>query len=672
MNAEPTLVNKHGNQENVKEMIREPTPELIEPPKPLLPKIDNVTYRHIPRQSEIDSILKIIKRKIIRDYQLPVLANEIRIAQETSPFFKPVYDYIAYDILPHDKRAAQAVKIRSEEFILVDGVLFRLLFHVHDDNFTLQLAIPETMAETIISRYHDSLLSNHQGVIRTYKTIKRNFYIPRLFEKVNNYVKACMKCQLFRGKTDNLRPYQERIPDTYIPFDRLSLDLKTMPRSASGFKHLMVVCDEITRYLIAVPLRTLDAETISEALIQKVVTVFGPPSCIITDAASSLIGKVLTSLCETLKIEQKTISVQNHGSLLVERHIRTLSDFLKVNLEPFGRDWPMYVPTSCYSYNVFSSPQLGNMSPYELVFAREPKNLANISFEPLATLSHDYHDYADHLKRKFQHISESMLQLQRRKQEQQNVTISQKLSSAPIYSLGQLVYLYKPTSSSLSPKDTCSKKIASHWVGPLVIHQILDRTHYMLATLKGEILHDIFSFNRLKPCFMRSTSQNRHITYISQLKSAMNNMNPQTSDRPIEETIAFTDENGLELPTITTNQVLCVSRTDPVDLNCHLNHMEENKGLCVPHILDEEQIERQISMVRKAPSNSQPITVHRARFKAAKLQILLSFKRDNCDVQFWFNVERYPECQHLLDLVTDRKIPCSGSPRSFISMLYAS
>ena len=74
----------------------------------------------------------------------------------------------------------------------------------------------------------------------------------------------------------------------------------------------MVVCDEITRFVVCVPLKSLDAETICEALIQKVFSIFGPPSCLITDAAASLTGKLLTLLCDTLHIDKKVISVENH------------------------------------------------------------------------------------------------------------------------------------------------------------------------------------------------------------------------------------------------------------------------------------------------------------------------------------------------------------------------
>ena len=141
-----------------------------------------------------------------------------------------------------------------------------LFLHDKDEDIKLQLAIPETLAETIISQYHDSLLSNHQGTVRTYLTMRRHFYVPNMFERISNYVKACLRCQQFRRKPDKTRPFHARVRDSYRPFDRISLDFKSMPASVTGFKHLMVVCDEITRFVVCVPLKSLDAETICEAL----------------------------------------------------------------------------------------------------------------------------------------------------------------------------------------------------------------------------------------------------------------------------------------------------------------------------------------------------------------------------------------------------------------------
>ncbi|ESO88873.1 hypothetical protein LOTGIDRAFT_234432 [Lottia gigantea] len=72
-----------------------------------------------------------------------------------------------------------------------------------------------------------------------------------------------------------------------------------------------------------------------------------PPSVLITDQASSL-------------------TVANHGRLLVKRYIKSITNLLKFNLIQYGTDWVRYISTCCYAYNSFVSPKLGNFSPYEL------------------------------------------------------------------------------------------------------------------------------------------------------------------------------------------------------------------------------------------------------------------------------------------------------------------
>ena len=60
-------------------------------------------------------------------------------------------------------------------------IIYDFLHEKHDAKMTLQLVIPETMVEQIISRYHDDLLNNHQVVMRTYLTIPQHFYMRNMF-----------------------------------------------------------------------------------------------------------------------------------------------------------------------------------------------------------------------------------------------------------------------------------------------------------------------------------------------------------------------------------------------------------------------------------------------------------------------------------------------------------
>ena len=157
--VEPRIVDR--SCESASDQFRDVPTELYTPPKPLTTNVNNIVAGHIPRQQDIDKILQLIKRKIIRDYNLPIDINRIRIEQESSPHFKSVYDFLAHNILPSDKKAAKLVQTKAEEYVLCDGVLFRLFFNKNDD-LRLQLAVPESLTDTVISQYHDNLLSNHQ------------------------------------------------------------------------------------------------------------------------------------------------------------------------------------------------------------------------------------------------------------------------------------------------------------------------------------------------------------------------------------------------------------------------------------------------------------------------------------------------------------------------------
>jgi hypothetical protein len=84
---------------------------------------------------------------------------------------------------------------QAEEFILVQGLLFRISAKANSDDLKVILAVPENLAEYILSQYHDGLLACHQGVSRTFNTIRQKFFIPKLYDRLVNYIKSCEVCQ---------------------------------------------------------------------------------------------------------------------------------------------------------------------------------------------------------------------------------------------------------------------------------------------------------------------------------------------------------------------------------------------------------------------------------------------------------------------------------------------
>ena len=54
-----------------------------------------------------------------------------------------------------------------------------------------------------------------------------------------------------------------------IPFQKIAMDIVgPLPRSHSGCRYIVVICDYATWYLEAIPLQSIDAEHIPEELIK--------------------------------------------------------------------------------------------------------------------------------------------------------------------------------------------------------------------------------------------------------------------------------------------------------------------------------------------------------------------------------------------------------------------
>jgi hypothetical protein len=169
----PDRVTQH-KQYNEEHIVKECPPEFLLKPKPFVTNTDSIISNHIPKQAELNQVLNIIKRTIIRDYNLPFEANQFSLAQQSSPFFKPIFDYLAHNILPTDKKAARSIVLRSEQYLLCDNILFRLFFQANgDDHFCFQLAVPEIFIDPLISHFHDTVISNHQGCVHTYITLRK-------------------------------------------------------------------------------------------------------------------------------------------------------------------------------------------------------------------------------------------------------------------------------------------------------------------------------------------------------------------------------------------------------------------------------------------------------------------------------------------------------------------
>ena len=87
---------------------------------------NNIVQRFLPKQTDIDKILEIIKRKVLKGMHLPLTLKEIQSGYLSSLYFKNIYIYLAHNRLPSKKIAMRRVEMLAEKYILLDSLLFQL------------------------------------------------------------------------------------------------------------------------------------------------------------------------------------------------------------------------------------------------------------------------------------------------------------------------------------------------------------------------------------------------------------------------------------------------------------------------------------------------------------------------------------------------------------------
>ena len=190
----------------------------------------------LPKQADIDKILKIIKCKVLKGTHLSITIKDIQAGYLISSYFKDIYLYLAHNKLPSTKSAICKVKALAEKYMLLDLLLFKIIST--PDKETAVLAVLGTCIDKIITLHHLSLFTGHQGVIKTYLTISNKLLIPNLIHYLRSYTKGCHICQLMCNEKLPTRQLQTRINLNYRPLTRLSMALKVMPQSSKGHKFI--------------------------------------------------------------------------------------------------------------------------------------------------------------------------------------------------------------------------------------------------------------------------------------------------------------------------------------------------------------------------------------------------------------------------------------------------
>ena len=128
----------------ISEIYERPDTSYMQEPQELKDLIDTtkVIQKFLPKQTDTDKILEIIKRKVLKGMHLPLMIKEIQAGYLSSPCFKDLYLFLSQNKLPSKRSAVKKVETLAESFVLLDSLIFKLV--MTPDKEAAVLAIPET------------------------------------------------------------------------------------------------------------------------------------------------------------------------------------------------------------------------------------------------------------------------------------------------------------------------------------------------------------------------------------------------------------------------------------------------------------------------------------------------------------------------------------------------
>ena len=240
--------------------------------------------RDLPQQAEIDRVMRRINRKVLRHIHLPLTLHDLQVAYLQSPQFRGIYIYLAQNRMPKSHKDAKHIAIASQDYMLLDSLLFKIVPDKIRDEPTCVLCIPTSKVNILLDAYHSSLIGGHAGITKCHLTISKRFYCPNLSNHIRAYITGCHVCQLLKAGPRFDRPYQKHININVPALTKISMDIKYTPAtpatSGKPWKYLLILLCEVSNFVVLSPLKSTTTPEVCKVIKHDFIAWYGPLECI--------------------------------------------------------------------------------------------------------------------------------------------------------------------------------------------------------------------------------------------------------------------------------------------------------------------------------------------------------------------------------------------------------
>ena len=418
-------------------------------------------------------------------------------------------------------------------FFMKSGVLMRKWRppDVPSDNewkVLYQIVVPTSYRSHILSLAHDIPLAGHLGVAKTCNRILQHFYWPGVRQSVSQYCRTCHTCQVVGKPNQKPAPAPLKpIPAFEEPFSRVLVDcVGPLPKTKSGHEYLLTIMCASTRYAEAIPLRSIKAKPVGEAL-RAFFTRFGLPKEVQSDQGSNFTSRLFQEELYALGIRQVTSSAyhpQSQGAL--ERFHQTLKSMIRTYCEDHKRDWDEGIPLLLFAVREVVQESLG-FSPFELVFGRSVRGPLKLVKEKLLSEKTDESvlSYITQLKERLKEACELAHAKLKATQQGMKLWYDKKCKDRS-FSPGDKVLVLLPVSG---------QPLSARYRGPYTVESKVGELDYVIATPDRRKSKRVCHVNMLKQYHDRQNGKVKPQGTICATAGRRADVAPKTQENNEEE-----------------------------------------------------------------------------------------------------------------------------------------
>lgn len=430
--------------------------------------------------------------------------DRLKELQATDPACRRILDLLVHNKLPDDPKLARKIAIESENYALVNGLLYHFWFsdgaQKRKDRCYQQIVVPASLREEVLASLHDEMTAGHQGFTRTLLSTKCRFYWDSMAADIENWIKSCRTCAS-RNRPGKATKAPMILREVDSAFDTIVIDLVgPLTKTKNGNKWILTVEDYLSKWPEAIPIPDAKAHTIAVALLDHVISRHSAPRVILSDRGQNFLSSIVRELCnlfDTRKVHSSAYRPQTQG--LVERWHSTLYQMLSKYISADQSDWDEMLPMCLFAYRTSTATESTELSPFQIIYGREPKLPIEQMLTPPQNLSNDVQHHIDNILTKvrlYQTIAKENSDRHHAKMKDRY----DKTANDVDFRVGDSVWLYVPVTPA-----GLSRKFTHKWHGPYRIVERQNDVHYFLRNCdNNKLLPTPVHVNRLKRAYARA------------------------------------------------------------------------------------------------------------------------------------------------------------------------